>query len=81
MDTKIKEPKYLTLREIAALCRCSLVTVRRRIAQKRFKGVDFVDIFHDGRILAPKDQVMTFLSARHKATANEYDASVYLRRG
>ena len=78
MDSKSNPPQFLTLREIAALLRCSLVTVRRRIAQKKFKGVEFVDVFHDGRILARKDQVMAFLNERAKATGREYDPSGYL---
>lgn len=73
-----KLPEYMTLREVAAACRCSLMTVRRRIAQKKFKDVPFTDVFGDGRLLAPKDKLLGFLRLREKATAREYDGSGYL---
>lgn len=75
-----KTPRYLTLREVAAVCRCSLMTVRRRIAQKRFKGVAFTDVFGDGRLLAREEELNAFLSLRERATAREYDGSTYLHR-
>jgi hypothetical protein len=71
-------PKYLTLREVASACRCSLMTIRRRIAQKRFKGVEFCDVFGDGRLLCREDQLFDFLAKRTRATGREYDGSIYL---
>lgn len=71
-------PKYMTLREVANACRCSVMTIRRRIAQKRFKGVEFCDVFGDGRLLAREDQLVEFMGHRARATAREYNGSVYL---
>lgn len=79
-QAQLRLPEYMTLREVAEVCRCSLMTVRRRIAEKRFGDVPFTDVFGDGRLLAQKDKMLEFLNNRTKRTAREYDASVYLHR-
>lgn len=69
---------FLTIPEVAAVFKCSPITLRRRIAAGEAKGLDLMDPFGLGRPLISKKSLDAYISRRAQATAKEFKPAPHL---
>lgn len=81
--TNIEEgvSEYLTLRELAHRFHCHPDTLRRHLIAGKLDGIEWVDFFKNGKLLATIKSVEAFESARREDTQRVYNQSIQNSRG
>lgn len=69
---------WLTIVEVAAIFKCSPITLRRRIARGQANGMDLMDPFEMGKPMISTKSVREFIARRQAATHKEFKPAPHL---